>query len=609
MATPYDGKVAVWHWKGDSLAENTIEDAVRTLKTWAPNATQLWVKTSDGVDWMARFDTKKTLAIDGPAAIRRWVQVLQANGMEFHAWCVVKGKDITNEANRVIEACTVPGVKSMVLDIEPYAGFWQAGKDPIRPFMTRIRRGVGGAFHIAMSMDPRTQHYNSIFPNEWRPFINSVHPQVYWDTFQRPVKEVMDEAYKVWGNYGLPIIPALSGYADPDEMEEARSYLISKYKAPGLSYWRYGVISALHFPVINQPMSQVDPNPDPEPPASDSRYGEVIIISPQDPRFTKGVHATGATFNTFKSSWGWDVPYVPTSNTSSKFWGRWDPQLTKSGFYEISVFAPARHSTTLNARYKLHGVKGSNTELLIPITQEKYFNLWVPLGVFEFDANNPQAGVLFLNDLTGEAGREISFDAVRFREVIGNPQDKRYLSDGYDSPIGTAAERVTDAVWPGRWIDATGYAIRYFKGTPSEAYHTGADLNLNHPYFDADRDAPVYAATGGVVTYSNRLPGWGWIIVIRHDPLITTGQVLYGRYAHVNNARVKVGDRVVRGQQIANVGNADGNFAYHLHFDLSHTTILETQPGDWPKLNLNRVLANYVDPREFIEKNRPPKTK
>lgn len=60
MATPYDGKVAIWHWKGDSLAENTIEDAVRTIKTWAPHVTQLWVKTSDGTEWMATYDTKKS---------------------------------------------------------------------------------------------------------------------------------------------------------------------------------------------------------------------------------------------------------------------------------------------------------------------------------------------------------------------------------------------------------------------------------------------------------------------------------------------------------------------------------------------------------------------
>lgn len=298
---------------------------------------------------------------------------------------------------------------------------------------------------------------------------------------------------------------------------------------------------------------------------------------------------------------------METNVSTSRVWARWDPQLNRSAYYEVSVFCPARHATTQNARFKLHGVKGNSSELLIPIPQERYFNLWVPLGVFEFDANNPQAGVIFLNDLTGESGKEIAFDAVRFREIIGNPGDKRYLADGYDAPIGTSTERLTNDMWPGKWIDATGYAVRYFIGDPSEAYHTGADLNLNQPYFDADRDAPVYSAASGVVTFSNRLPGWGWIIVIRHDPLLTNGKVMYGRYAHVNNARVQVGDRVVRGQQIANVGNADGRFAYHLHFDLSHTTILESQPGDWPKLNLNRLLANYVDPQDFIAKNRPPR--
>ena len=243
----------------------------------------------------------------------------------------------------------------------------------------------------------------------------------------------------------------------------------------------------------------------------------------------------------------------------------------------------------------------------VRVEQARYFNLWVPLGVFEFDDANPQAGIVFLNDLTGESNKEIAFDAVRYREIISDRNDGRYLADGYEATVGVAAERDGDAVWPGYWIDVTGYAVRYFRGLPTEAYHTGADLNLNRPYFDADKDAPVYAAASGTVTYSNRLPGWGWIIVIRHDPLVTNGKVMYGRYAHVTeqSVKVKIGDRVVRGQQIANVGNADGEFAYHLHFDLSHTTVLESSPGDWPKLNLNRVLANYVDPREFIVNNRP----
>ena len=69
MATPYDGKVAVWHWKGDSIAEDTIEDLVQTIKTWAPAVTQVWVKTSDGENWQGEFDTDRDMAIDSVASV------------------------------------------------------------------------------------------------------------------------------------------------------------------------------------------------------------------------------------------------------------------------------------------------------------------------------------------------------------------------------------------------------------------------------------------------------------------------------------------------------------------------------------------------------------
>src|SRR5574341_239105 len=34
--TPYDGQVALWHWRGDVIPENTIEDVVRNIKATAP---------------------------------------------------------------------------------------------------------------------------------------------------------------------------------------------------------------------------------------------------------------------------------------------------------------------------------------------------------------------------------------------------------------------------------------------------------------------------------------------------------------------------------------------------------------------------------------------
>jgi murein DD-endopeptidase MepM/ murein hydrolase activator NlpD len=606
MATPYDGKIALWHWKGDSIGEDTIEDLVKTIKTWAPNVTQIWVKTSDGEDWMGEYDTDRDLAIDSAASVDKWVRILSANGLEFHAWAVVKGKNVTAEADRIIEVCNRPGVKSMVLDVEPFSGFWTVGPENIRPLMTRIRRGIGGRFHIGMAVDPRPQHKAKIYPEEWKPFVNSVHLQLYWETFQRPMQEVLAEGYNTWKDYGLPLFPVLPGAAPRDEISSARDITVNTYKSPGMSWWRLGVIGPVEFPVINRPIVP-GTTPDPGTP-SQGRYGIEIVITPDNPNYRNGAFS-GLDVNTllqsFRSTWGWNTKYKTTEKTSSKVWARWDPQLVASGWYEVSVFVPARHATTERARYKLHGVLNSSTELEIPIRQAAYYNLWVPLGVFQFDANNANAGIVFLNDLTGEDGKELAFDAIRWRQIVGITPTDKYLADGYDSPVGTAAERASTDMWPGKWFDATGYARRYRIGTPSEAYHTGTDLNLNEPYWDADAHSPVYSAASGTVTFAGKLTGWGNVIVIRHDPLVANNQSLYGRYAHIEEVKVKVGDRVVRGQQIAKVGNAEGLFAYHLHFDLSQTSILASQPWHWPKLNRDLLLANYIDPLDFVRNHRP----
>ena len=212
MATPYDGKVAVWLER--RLYRRRHDRGPRTNhQDLGAGCDPGLVKTSDGENWQGEFDTDRDMAIDSVASVDKWVRVLEAHGMEFHAWAVVKGRNITAEADRIIEVCNRPGVKSMVLDVEPYAGFWTVGRDPIRPFMTRIRRGIGGRFHLGMAVDPRPQHKPRIYPAEWRPFVNSVHLQLYWETFQRDVEEVLEEGFETWGNYGLPVLPVLPGAA------------------------------------------------------------------------------------------------------------------------------------------------------------------------------------------------------------------------------------------------------------------------------------------------------------------------------------------------------------------------------------------------------------
>lgn len=607
MSTPYAGNSYIWHWKGDSLAERTIEEVVRTLKKWAPHVKGLYVKTSDGSEWMGEYDKSMSLGIRGPHDVANWARIFQASGLEFHAWCVPKGKDIVAEADIIVETATIPGVRSMIIDVEGHLGFWQGGRDKIQPFMTRIRRGVGGDYTLGMSVDPRPQHMDAIFPDQWRPFFDSLHPQMYWELFDRPLDEVIDEAYDTWQDFGLPIYPVFQGNANPDEMDLAIAYAIDKYEAESLSWWRLGAIGPTQFQVVNTPITRPEP-PDEDPPPLGGHYGEEILITPQDPRFLAGAHSSldpKDVFESFPGTWGWEVLYKETRKDRSTVWARWDPQLTKSGWYEVSAFVSARHATTTNARYKLHGVIGQSGEMLVPINQNQYNNLWVSMGIFKFDANNPVAGIVFLNDLTGEADRSIVFDAVRYRQIVGREPDSRFMADGYDSPVGTAQQRRSPEVWPGHWQDAGGYAVLQNQNEPDEAYHTGADLNLNMPYQDADAHSPVYAAASGVVTFAGRLGTWGNVIVIRHDPLITSGQVMYSRSAHVEDVRVIAGDRVQRGQQIARVGDAAATQDFHLHFDLSPTERLATEPWDWPRTNLARVKRDYVDPRLFIEKHRP----
>lgn len=616
--TPYDGKIALWHWKSDVVSERTLDEFASAIKTRTPNVNAVFVKISDGNAWQGNFDTGN-FAINGVADIDRWVSTLAKYGLEFHAWSVNKGVDINGEANIISAVCKRPGVKSMILDIEPYAGYWQAGSEPIRPLMVQIRRAVGGAFHIGMSVDPRRQHYERIFPQEWFPFVNSIHPQSYWYTFRRTPEDTLQEVFEVWGGYGRPIIPVLHGSAPVLEQEQAHNLATARYGGKGLSWWRYGIIS--QWSVVNRPV-EITTDGGSSGGTGDNFADEKVIIPNRD-GFRSGTYTGRQEFKSYAGTWGWDVLYKETEISTSTVWAEWKTDLAQSGRYEISVFVPARHATTQRARYKIHGVKGTDTEVVVDINQWRNRNQWVPLGVFDLVKGAPNAGKVFLNDVTGEGDKEIAFDAVRFRRVVTTrpeqpgggsgsnngdiPEiiDGIYVADGFDSPVGTAAERRGGAVWPSGWRDASPFAQVYFVGTPSEAYHTGADLNYGSGPFD-DRGMPVYSPASGVVTFQSTLSGWGNVTVIRHDPLRgVNGRVVYSRISHMQNVIVNVGQRVKRGQQVGQIGSGDGRFIPHLHFDISPTTILESKPGDWPKMNLTYLLKHYVDPRQFILNNRP----
>lgn len=173
----------------------------------------------------------------------------------------------------------------------------------------------------------------------------------------------------------------------------------------------------------------------------------------------------------------------------------------------------------------------------------------------------------------------------------------------FQAPVGTIEERASGIVWPGAWIDVSPFARRYRIGSSAEAFHTGADLNLNTPTWDADRHSAIYAVAVGDVVNVVTLPVWGNIIITYHPYHDDNGfRFLYCRYAHVENIQVRKGQALKMGDYIADVGNANGGQPFHLHFDVSDKSqLLRLSPGDWPKLRYQYLLDHYSDPRLTLQ--------
>ncbi|MGV3580735.1 MAG: M23 family metallopeptidase [Methylophilus sp.] len=114
-----------------------------------------------------------------------------------------------------------------------------------------------------------------------------------------------------------------------------------------------------------------------------------------------------------------------------------------------------------------------------------------------------------------------------------------------------------------------GWRIDPFNG--QKAFHEGLD-------FPANEGASIRAAGDGIVTAALRTEDYGNIVKINH------GSGLETRYAHASKILVKVGDRVAKGQVIAEVGSTGRSTGPHLHYEI-------------------RLNGSALDPRQYLYKN------
>ena len=122
--------------------------------------------------------------------------------------------------------------------------------------------------------------------------------------------------------------------------------------------------------------------------------------------------------------------------------------------------------------------------------------------------------------------------------------------------VDSAKKKLLPSVLPieGGWYSSNfGWRIDPFNGV--RAYHEGMD-------FMAEVGTPARAAAGGMVAYSDFHPQYGNMVEIDH------GNSLITRYAHLSKRLVKIGDVVLSGGTIGQVGSTGRATGPHLHFEV-----------------------------------------
>ena len=101
----------------------------------------------------------------------------------------------------------------------------------------------------------------------------------------------------------------------------------------------------------------------------------------------------------------------------------------------------------------------------------------------------------------------------------------------------------------------SGFGMRVDPFTHTLARHEGLDFTAMH-------GTPILAAADGLVTRSGWEDTYGNIVEVTHSEGFMT------RYAHISKRLVTEGQRVKRGQHIADVGSTGRSTGPHLHYEV-----------------------------------------
>ena len=201
--------------------------------------------------------------------------------------------------------------------------------------------------------------------------------------------------------------------------------------------------------------------------------------------------------------------------------------------------------------------------LTVVATQMEYYQADIPYEIeyvddntmWEGDTKVLSKGVYGTADVVAQVtyqGVEEIERIIESETVLTEPvteiQTRGTLERPSWAPTGTFG-------WPTSGSITSDYGYRYIFG--GSDFHGGIDIANK-------KGTNIYAADGGVVTHAGWMSSYGYLIIIDHQNGYTT------YYGHNSELLVSEGDKVYKGQHIAEMGATGRVTGTHCHFEVRY---------------------------------------
>ena len=228
------------------------------------------------------------------------------------------------------------------------------------------------------------------------------------------------------------------------------------------------------------------------------------------------------------------------------------------------ITAQEKHATEVRYRQQFNELQTQLTQLSERILEIKQYKEGITELVTPFPLKNKMAG----NSSKGGPYQPILFNPAAEGPLV----EDLNLALNNSALLNQGVKKLEET-----WRDQHQWLRQLPTGSPivnqiglSSNYGTRVDpftnLLAQHPGvdFSAPTGTPILAAGDGLVLRAEYDSAYGNFIEIAHADQFVS------KYAHASKMHVKAGQRIQRGQVIAEVGNTGRSTGPHLHYEISH---------------------------------------